>query len=106
MSLQNVDYNNFSDMHNDKLIDTLNSIGKAFFVNYLKAAASNYSNADIARAIAAETSYTVGSCRVRISKMRAILRAERTRDALSLIVKSQVTNDTRLNAIKQLHEHL
>lgn len=93
-------------MDNEKLITTLNSIGKSFFVKYLKVAASEYSNADIARAIAEETNYTLGSCRVRISKIRSILNAERARDALSIVVKSQVPNDTRLNAIKQLHDHL
>ena len=93
-------------MDNDKLLQTINSIGKAFFVKYLRAAASEYSNADIARAIAEDTNYTVGSCRVRISKIRSVLKAERARDALSVIVKSKVPDETRLNAIKQLHDHL
>lgn len=93
-------------MDNDKLQQTISSIGKAFFVKYLKVAASEYSNADIARAIAEETTYTLGSCRVRISKIRAIVKAERAGDALSAIIKSKVPNDTRLHAIKQLHEHL
>ncbi|HCH25073.1 MAG TPA: hypothetical protein DE179_12355 [Oceanospirillaceae bacterium] len=93
-------------MDNAKLSHTLNSIGKAFFVKYLKAAQADYTNATIAKAIVEETNYTLGSCQVRISKIRSILRAERARDALSIVVNSQVQADTRLSAIKQLHEHL
>ncbi len=93
-------------MDKAKLPQTLNSIGKAFFVKYLRAAQADYTNVTIAKAIAEESNYTVGSCRMRISKIRAILRAELARDALTLVVNSQVEPDTRLSAIKQLHDHL
>lgn len=93
-------------MDNEKLSQTLNSIGKTFFVKYLRAAQADYTNATIAKAITEESNYTLGSCRVRISKIRSILRAERAHDALTIVVNSQVAPDTRLGAIKQLHDHL
>lgn len=70
-------------MNDQRLKETLQSIGKECFVTYFrKFADTSLSNKDVAEILMRETDYTEGSCRSRTSHARRIIKAGRAKDAL------------------------
>lgn len=93
-----------ANMTDNELIEALNAIGKECFVSYFKYFKDfSLSNEEIARMIERDRGYTLNSCNSRTSKARAILRNNRGKDALQLIIGAErVDFQCRENAKKLL----
>jgi hypothetical protein len=80
-------------MDEEKLVSALKAIGKECFISYLDYFTNwQLSNEEIASVIQQERSYTLNSCRSRTSKARSILKNDRLRDALQIIISSDRTD--------------
>lgn len=80
-------------MNDEKLVSALNATGKECFVSYLEYFIdSRLSNEEIASIIQRERGYTHNSCRSRTSKARSILKNNRLKDALRIIIEADRTD--------------
>lgn len=93
-------------MTDEKLVSALKAIGKECFVSYFEYFIdSRLSNEDIASIIQRERGYTHNSCRSRTSKARSILKNNRLKDALQIIIEADRTDyQCRKKAQKLLNE--
>jgi hypothetical protein len=93
-------------MNDGKLVSALNATGKECFVSYLKHFSdSHLTNEEIASIIQRERGYTFNSCRSRTSKARSILKNNRLKDALQIIIEADRTDyQCRIKAQELLNE--
>lgn len=91
-------------MNEKEIISALNATGKECFISYLEYFIdSQLSNEQIASVIQKDRGYTNNSCRSRTSKARSILKNNRLKEALKIIIESDRTD---YECRKKAQEHL
>jgi len=93
-------------MDNKKLASALNATGKECFISYLKYFVDfQLANEEIASIIQRERGYTFNSCRSRTSKARSILKNNKLKEALQIIIEADRTEyQCRIKAQELLNE--